>query len=58
MYYNTTTGLMIYDGSDWTQVSANATVSEIDAGVPDSIAPYQGGFPDTTATQTFNGGTP
>lgn len=58
MYYNTTTGLMIYNGSDWTQVSANATVSEIDAGVPDSIAPYQGGFPDTTATQTFNGGTP
>jgi hypothetical protein len=58
MYYNTTTGLMIYDGSNWTQVSANATVSEIDAGVPDSIAPYQGGFPDTTATQTFNGGTP
>jgi hypothetical protein len=58
MYYNTSTGLMIYDGSDWTQVSANATVSEIDAGVPDSIAPYQGGFPDTTATQTFNGGTP
>jgi hypothetical protein len=58
MYYNTTTGLMIYDGSDWTQVSANASVSEIDAGVPDSIAPYQGGFPDTTATQTFNGGTP
>jgi hypothetical protein len=58
MYYNTTTGLMIYDGSDWTQVSANATVNEIDAGVPDSIAPYQGGFPDTTATQTFNGGTP
>jgi hypothetical protein len=58
MYYNTTTGLMIYNGSDWTQVSANASVSEIDAGVPDSIAPYQGGFPDTTATQTFNGGTP
>ncbi len=58
MYYNTTTGLMIYNGSDWTQVSSNASVSEIDAGVPDSIAPYQGGFPDTTATQTFNGGTP
>lgn len=58
MYYNTTTGLMIYDGSDWTQVSSNAAVSEIDAGVFDSIAPYQGGFPDTTATQTFNGGTP
>jgi hypothetical protein len=58
MYYNTSTGLMIYDGSNWTQVSSNATVSEIDGGVTDSIAPYQGGFPDTTATQTFNGGTP
>lgn len=58
MYYNTSTGLMIYNGSDWTQVSANSSVTEIDAGVADSIAPYQGGFPDTTATQTFNGGTP
>jgi hypothetical protein len=58
MYYNTTTGLMIYNGSDWTQVSSNAAVSELDAGVFDSIAPYQGGFPSDTATQTFNGGTP
>jgi hypothetical protein len=58
MYYNTSTGLMIYDGNNWTQVSANVTVSEIDAGVFDSIAPYQGGFPSDTATQTFNGGTP
>jgi hypothetical protein len=58
LYYNTTTGLMVYDGSNWTQVSANATVSELDAGVFDSIAPYQGGDPTTTATQTFNGGTP
>jgi hypothetical protein len=58
MYYNTSTGLMIYDGSNWTQVSSNALVSEIDGGVFDSIAPYQGGFPSSTATQTFNGGTP
>ena len=58
MYYNTSTGLMIYDGSVWTQVSANAAASEIDGGVFDSIAPYQGGFPSDTATQTFNGGTP
>lgn len=58
LYYNTTTGLMVYNGSTWTQVSANATVSEIDGGVFDSIAPYQGGFPSDTATQTFNGGTP
>ncbi len=58
LYYNTTTGLMVYDGSDWTQVSSNTVVTEIDGGVFDSIAPYQSGFPDTTATQTFNGGTP
>jgi hypothetical protein len=58
LYYNTTTGLMVYSGSAWTQVSATATVSEIDGGVFDSIAPYQSGFPTDTATQTFNGGTP
>jgi hypothetical protein len=57
LYYNTSTGLMVYDGTAWTQVSANA-ISEIDGGVFDSIAPYQGGDPTTTATQTFNGGTP
>ena len=58
LYYNTSTGLMVYSGSAWTQVSSTSTISEIDAGVFDSIAPYQGGFPDDTATQTFNGGTP
>ena len=58
LYYNTSTGLMVYTGSAWSQVSANVTISEIDAGVFDSIAPYQGGFPSDTATQTFNGGTP
>ena len=58
LYYNTTTGLMVYTGSAWSQVSSNAAVSEIDAGVFDSIAPYQGGNPTTTATQSFEGGTP
>lgn len=58
LYYNTSTGLMVYNGSSWTQVSSNVTISEIDAGVFDSIAPYQGGEPSETATQTFNGGTP
>jgi hypothetical protein len=58
LYYNTTTGLMVYTGAAWSQVSSNVAVSEIDAGVFDSIAPYQGGFPSDTATQTFNGGTP
>ena len=58
LYYNTSTGLMVYNGSTWSQVSSNVSVTEIDAGVFDSIAPYQGGFPSDTATQTFNGGTP
>ena len=58
LYYNTTTGLMVYSGSAWTQVSADATISEIDAGVFDSIAPYNGGDPTTSATQSFEGGTP
>lgn len=58
LYYNTSTGLMVYDGSQWVAVSATSTLSEIDAGVFDSIAPYNGGEPTTTATQTFNGGTP
>jgi hypothetical protein len=58
LYYNTSTGLMVYTGSAWIQVSSNSTVSEIDAGVFDSIAPYNGGDPITTATQSFEGGTP
>ena len=58
LYYNTTTGLMVYDGTDWTTVGTASAVTEIDGGVFDSIAPYQGGFPADTATQTFNGGTP
>jgi hypothetical protein len=58
LYYNTTTGLMVYNGTDWTIVGTASGVSEIDAGVFDSIAPYQGGDPTTTATQSFNGGTP
>ena len=57
MYYNTTTGLMIYNGTAWIAVSTS-TPTNLDAGVFDSIAPYQGGQPTDTATQTFNGGTP
>jgi hypothetical protein len=49
---------MVYTGSAWTQVSSNAAPTELDAGVFDSIAPYQGGEPNSTATQTFEGGTP
>jgi len=58
LYYNTSTGLMVYSGSAWVAVSASTTLSEIDAGVFDSIAPYNGGDPTTTATQTYDGGTP
>ena len=57
LYYNTTIGLMAYNGSVWIAVSASSN-TDIDGGVFDSIAPYQGGFPEDTATQTFNGGTP
>jgi hypothetical protein len=56
LYYNTSTGLKVYDGSAWVAVSA--TTTEIDGGVFDSIAPYNGGDPTTTATQDFDGGTP
>lgn len=57
LYYNTTTGLMAYNGTAWVAVSASA-ITEIDAGVFDSIAPYQGGGVSDTATQSFEGGTP
>lgn len=58
LYYNTSTGLMVYDGSQWTAVSTATTLTDMDGGSFDSIAPYNGGFPDTTATQIVNGGTP
>ena len=56
LYYNTTTGLMAYSGAAWAAVGT--VVTALDGGVFDSIAPYQGGFPSDTATQTFNGGSP
>lgn len=58
LYYNTTLGLQVYNGTSWQTVGTAASVSELDAGVFDSIAPYQGGGVSDTATQTFNGGTP
>jgi len=58
LYYNTSLGLQVYTGSAWATVGTAASVSEIDGGVFDSIAPYQGGGVSDTATQTFNGGTP
>ncbi len=58
LYYNTTEGLKVYTGSAWVVVSGTSTVTELDAGVFDGIAPYNGGTPTTTATQSFDGGTP
>ena len=59
LYYNTSTGLMVYDGTSWTAVSATAALTDLDGGAFDSIAPYQGGSnPSIASTQTLNGGTP
>ena len=59
LYYNTSTGLKVYDGSQWQTGSTSSTVTEIDGGAFDSIAPYQGGYtPSIAATQTVTGGTP
>jgi hypothetical protein len=58
LYFNTSTGLMVYDGTVWTAVSSGSTLTMVDAGVFDGIAPYNGGNTTTTADQTVNGGTP
>ena len=59
LYFNTSTGLKVYDGSAWQAVGTSTTLTEIDAGAFDGIAPYMGGKnPSDTATQTVNGGTP
>jgi len=57
LYYNTTQGLMAYSGSAWAAVGTSSVLTELDGGVFDGIAPYQGGNPTTTSTQTVNGGT-
>lgn len=58
LYYDTSTGLMVYDGSTWSSV-ATTTLTEIDGGAFDGTAPYQGGYtPSIASTQTVNGGTP
>jgi len=59
LYYNTSTGLKVYDGSAWQIVASGSTLTEVDGGAFDSIAPYQGGYdPSLSSTQTVNGGTP
>jgi hypothetical protein len=57
LYYNTTEGLKVYTGSAWTAME-RPPLTEVDAGVFDSIAPYNGGDPTTTSTQSIIGGTP
>jgi len=58
LYYNTSTGLMVYNGSSWEAVSSSTALTMVDGGVFDGIAPYNGGDATTTADQTVNGGTP
>lgn len=59
LYYNTSAGLKVYNGTSWQIVSSSSTISEIDGGAFDSIAPYQGGYtPSIASTQTVDGGTP
>lgn len=56
VYYDTTNGLQVYNGSSWVTVGASTTLISVDGGVSDSIAPYAGGRASQTATQTVNGG--
>jgi len=56
VYYDTTNGLQVYTGSAWVTVGASTTVTALDGGVSDSIAPYAGGRASSTSTQTINGG--
>jgi len=58
MYYNTATGtLNVYTGSIWLTLGTTS-LATIDAGTADGVAPYSGGDPTTTATQSYDGGTP
>ena len=57
LYFDTSdVSLKVYTGSSWQAIAPSIT--EIDGGVFDSIAPYNGGDPTSTATQTYDGGTP
>jgi hypothetical protein len=59
LYYNTSTGLMVYDGSVWVATSTTSALTDVDGGAFDGTAPYQGGYnPSIASTQTVNGGTP
>ena len=56
LYYDTTNGLQVYNGTSWSTVGGSTSLTTIDGGVSDSIAPYAGGRASQTATQTVNGG--
>jgi hypothetical protein len=59
LYYNTSTGLMVYNGTAWAAVGASTMIANLDGGAFDSIAPYNGGTPSSTVfDNTINGGTP
>jgi hypothetical protein len=56
-YFNTSdNSFRVYNGSAWIALTSSSTVTSIDAGAADSIAPYAGGRASQTATQTVNGG--
>jgi len=56
-YFNTTdNSLRVYNGSTWISLTSATTLSALDAGNFDSIAPYDGGTATTTSTQTVDGG--
>lgn len=57
LYYDTGTGLMVYTGTIWKSV-ADTNPTMADGGQPDSIAPINGGYYNTVATQVLEGGTP
>jgi len=56
-YFNTSdNSFRVYNGSTWVALTSATTVTSIDAGAADSIAPYSGGRASSTSTQTINGG--
>ena len=56
IYYDTTNGLQVYNGTSWSTVGGSTSLTAVDGGLSDSIAPYAGGRASQTATQTVNGG--
>ena len=56
VYYDTTNGLQVYSGTSWSAVSST-TLTNIDGGMSDGVAPYLAGRANASATQTINGGT-